>query len=84
MASKKYQREKYVKDLTRVFCMYCLRPHYLKDLFKREGRFDVCRDDKCIEAYYRDRRAQMNRAKQETRKKTLEENYPDPTWMTGE
>ena len=77
-------KERYQKGLSKVYCMYCLEPYNMKDLFKKEGRFDVCKNPKCIEAYYLDRRTQIERSKKETRKKTLEENYPDPTWMTGE
>ena len=84
MASKRSIREKYSKGMHKVYCMYCLRPYNMKDLFKKEGRYDVCREPACIEAYHKDRQSQLNRVKQATRKKTLEENYPDPTWMVGE
>ena len=84
MASKKSIREKYSKGMSKVYCMFFMKPHNMKDLFKKEGRYDVCRDPDCIEDYYKDKSVQANRTKQETRKKTLEENYPDPTWMVGE
>lgn len=77
-------RERYQKGLSKVYCMYCCEPFNMKDLFKKEGRYDVCKKRECIEAYRNDKLTQISRVKKESRKKQLEENYPDPTWMVGE
>ena len=83
MVSKtKKAREK--KGFLVVFCKYCLKPHYLKDLAFREGNNDVCRDPKCLNYYYKERASDLRRSQLKQKKRQLEENFIDPSWMTGE
>ena len=87
MASRKEgqtKREKEKKGLYYIYCMYCCKPVMFKELAVREGRYDVCRKPECLEHYYKERKVKQKRSLEQQRKRLLEENYPDPTWMTGE
>ena len=80
----KTRRERDKKGLTIVYCKYCLEPFNLKDLAYREGNNDVCRSPKCLEYYYKERASDLRRSQLKQKKRQLEENFTDPSWMTGE
>lgn len=78
------KKEKERRGLYFVYCMYCRNPVMMKDLAVKEGRYDVCRKPECLESYYTERKVKLKRSLDQQRKRQLEENYPDPTWMTGD
>lgn len=89
MDSKTKRRDRATKErqkagLTYIYCMYCCKPKKKNELAISEGRYDVCRDEKCMEHYAKERISKLKQSKIDQRKRQLEENYPDPTWMTGD
>ena len=78
----KIEREK--RGTTYVYCMYCREPVLFKDLMVKEGRYDVCKKEECQIAYTKEKKFKQKISLEHQRKRLLEENYPDPSWMTGE
>lgn len=80
----KTRKDKERQKAVTIYCMYCREPMPYRELAIHEGRYDVCRKLECLGFYYKEREVKLKRSIQQQKKRQLEENYPDPTWMTGE
>ncbi len=84
MVSEKTIKQKKRERMVFVYCMYCRKPSRIADLWLKEGRYDVCKDPECKEAYRNERRIKLERSKKIQRRDSLGENNDDPTWMNGD
>lgn len=59
-----------------IYCMYCEANIRKMHAFKANGAYDVCKDEKCIDKYFKSRKAELNRTK---KKEVI-----DIGWMCGD